>query len=551
MDALATAAGLGIGMVQSLILSYAVRPDTTWIPSWLPTTGIQEAVPVLLIVGVLVWRGDALPDRATIAGQRLPASPTPRHVGAWTAGLSVLAGVGLLTFGTSYRQALIVSLVYGLLTLSIVVVTGYSGQISLAQMAFAGVAGFTVIRLAEHSVPFPVDAVLASLVATALGLAVAYPATRVRGMSLAIATLAMAVAVEQLVLASPPLSHGAGGSSAPPPTLFGIDLRVTGTGDANFRPAFGFTVLVVLVLCGLGVANLRRNRTGLRWLAVRANERAAAAAGRFSRSAAAARLVAAMAAAGAVLRAAAPDLGGLALEALGPAPLRGLRLRPEESLGEPARRGLRRVAEERAGGGVVDERPALAAACSIDGDQPFGLAHLHRAVALAAQRAEDRAEPRPRHSRHLGAVGGALHAPRRAVVERLLGGLVRPVRHKIVARLGFVLGHGLTLFDGRTRIVRRNIVARQDSVIVTRKRFVFGHGFDGRLRGAGDHHVSRGEILDRRLDDILRRRLPGGERKRQRRQNPDMSHCIPRSQGAEPHGLPQGSPTAGSRTGKS
>ncbi|MBX3284401.1 MAG: ABC transporter permease [Actinobacteria bacterium] len=277
--ALATAAGLGIGMVQSLILSYAVRPDTTWIPSWLPTTGIQEAVPVLLIVGVLVWRGDALPDRATIAGQRLPASPTPRHVGAWTAGLSVLAGVGLLTFGTSYRQALIVSLVYGLLTLSIVVVTGYSGQISLAQMAFAGVAGFTVIRLAEHSVPFPVDAVLASLVATALGLAVAYPATRVRGMSLAIATLAMAVAVEQLVLASPPLSHGAGGSSAPPPTLFGIDLRVTGTGDANFRPAFGFTVLVVLVLCGLGVANLRRNRTGLRWLAVRANERAAAAAG--------------------------------------------------------------------------------------------------------------------------------------------------------------------------------------------------------------------------------------------------------------------------------
>ena len=277
--ALATTAGLAIGMLQSLILHYAVRPDTTWIPSWLPTTGIQEAVPVLLILAVLVWRGDALPDRAAIAGRQLPPSPTPRHVGAWTAVLAALVGVGLLTFGPSYRQALIISLVYGLLTLSIVVVTGYSGQISLAQMAFAGVAGFTVIRLAEHSVPFPVDAVLASLVATALGVAVAYPATRVRGMSLAIATLAMAVAIEQLVLASPPLSHGAGGSSAPPPTLFGLDLRISGTGDANFRPAFGFTVLAVLVLCGLGVANLRRNRTGLRWLAVRANERAAAAAG--------------------------------------------------------------------------------------------------------------------------------------------------------------------------------------------------------------------------------------------------------------------------------
>jgi branched-subunit amino acid ABC-type transport system permease component len=277
--ALATGAGLGIGMVQALILNYAVRTDTTWIPSWLPTTGIQEAVPVLLIIGVLVWRGDALPDRAAIAGRHLPASPTPRHVAAWTVGLSTLVVIGLLTFGTAYRQALIISLVYALLTLSIVVVTGYSGQISLAQMAFAGVAGFTVIRLAEHSVPFPVNAILASLVATALGLAVAYPATRVRGMSLAIATLAMAVAIEQLVLASPPLSGGAAGSSAPPPTLFGLDLRVSGTGDANFRPAFGLTVLVVLVLCGLAVANLRRNRTGLRWLAVRANERAAAAAG--------------------------------------------------------------------------------------------------------------------------------------------------------------------------------------------------------------------------------------------------------------------------------
>ena len=277
--AIAAAAGIGIGMFQSLILSYAVRPDTRWIPTWLPTTGLQEAIPVLLIVGMLVWFGDALPDRGTLAGRRMPPSPTPTHLVAWTIGLSVLVGIGLLTFDATYRQALIVSMVYALLTLSIVVVTGYSGQISLAQLAFAGVAGFTVIRLAEHHVPFVIAAVLASLVATGIGLVVAWPATRVRGMSLATATLAIAVAIEQLVLASPPLSHGAAGSSAPPPTIFGVDLRITGHGDANFRPAFGFTVLVVLVLCCLGVANLRRNRTGLRWLAVRANERAAAAAG--------------------------------------------------------------------------------------------------------------------------------------------------------------------------------------------------------------------------------------------------------------------------------
>ncbi len=277
--AVTAAAGLGIGMLQSLILGYAVRPDTTWIPDWLPTTGLQQAVTVAIIVAVLIWRGDALPDRAAIAGRHLPRSPSPRHVAAWTVGLAVAATAGLLTFDAAHRQALIVTMVAALLALSIVVVTGYSGQISLAQLAIAGVAGFTVIQLADRGLPFPIAMVLSALVATALGVAIGYPATRVRGMTLAVATLAMAVAIEELVLASPSFSGGAAGRSAPRPTLFGIDLGISATGADNFRPAFGFTVLVVLALAFAGVANLRRNRTGLRWLAVRANERAAAAAG--------------------------------------------------------------------------------------------------------------------------------------------------------------------------------------------------------------------------------------------------------------------------------
>lgn len=275
----ATAAGLGVGMAQSLILNYSVRPDSTWIPSWLPTTGLQEAVPMVLIIAVLAWRGDALPDRAAIAGRHLPPSPTPQRVAMWAGLLSVVVAVALFTVGTTYRQALIASMIYGLLTLSIVVVTGYSGQISLASLAFAGIAGFSVIRLAENHVPFPVATLAAAALATAVGTVVAYPATRVRGMSLAIATLAMAVAIEQLVLASPPLSGGAAGSSAPPPSLFGLDLRIDAAGSDNFRPEFGILVLVGLVAGAVAVANLRRNRTGLRWLALRANERAAAAAG--------------------------------------------------------------------------------------------------------------------------------------------------------------------------------------------------------------------------------------------------------------------------------
>jgi branched-subunit amino acid ABC-type transport system permease component len=277
--ALTAIGGLAIGMVQSLVLSYAVQPSTTWIPSWLPTTGLQQAVPVVAIIAVLALRGDALPDRAAIVGRRLPPSPTPRRVTLWAAVLSVAVVVGLETFGAANRQALIVSMVFALLSLSVVVITGYVGQISLAPMAFAGVAGFTVIHLANGGVPFPFATLGAALVATVLGVLVGLPITRVRGMSLAVATLAIAVAIEGLVLASPSFSGGPAGMSAPRPTLFGVDLGIGALGDANFRPAFGFTVLVVLVLTCAGVANLRRNRTGLRWLAVRANERAAAAAG--------------------------------------------------------------------------------------------------------------------------------------------------------------------------------------------------------------------------------------------------------------------------------
>jgi ABC-type branched-subunit amino acid transport system permease subunit len=228
---------------------------------------------------VLLWRGDALPTRATIVDRRLPAAPTPRHVAAWTVVLAGGASVLLLTGDASLRQGLIVTMVAALLALSFVVATGYSGQISVAQLAFAGVAGFTAVRLTDDGWPFLVAAVVGIAVAVVLGIVVAYPATRVRGMGLAVATLAFAVAIEELVLASPSVSGGPGGTTVPRPDLFGLDIGISARGSDNFRPAYGAVVLVVLVLATLAVANLRRNHTGLRWLAVRANERAAAAAG--------------------------------------------------------------------------------------------------------------------------------------------------------------------------------------------------------------------------------------------------------------------------------
>jgi branched-chain amino acid transport system permease protein len=119
--------------------------------------------------------------------------------------------------------------------------------------------------------------------ATAMGLLIAASALRVRGVSLAVVTLAGAVAIEQFVFLSTTWGGGSSSSPVPEPKFLGIDLGPYGP----FRgldgkvpsPVFGFFVVAVTLLLGVFVANLRRTSLGQRMLAIRSNERAAAAAG--------------------------------------------------------------------------------------------------------------------------------------------------------------------------------------------------------------------------------------------------------------------------------
>jgi len=161
-----------------------------------------------------------------------------------------------------------------------VVLTGWVGQISLAQLAIAGIAGFATARLsADFHVAFPFSAILAIAIAVAAGLLAGYPAVRVRGATLAVATLGAATAIQALAFSSSALTGGVGGIETVSPRIFGLDLGINAKGAAYPRWEFGVFVIVVVALCVLAVANLRRSTTGLRWLAVRSNERAAAAAG--------------------------------------------------------------------------------------------------------------------------------------------------------------------------------------------------------------------------------------------------------------------------------
>ena len=281
---IACAVGLALGMAQSLLLYY-LAPQ-----SWYPTDhgialpGVWQLFVFVMIVIAMFVRGASLPGRGELIEKRLPIVPRPEHLTRSTVIGTVACAVALIVLPWDFRQALIVSLLGALICLSYVVITGFVGQISVVQLALAGVAGFTVSHMAvDFGIGFPLAPLIAVAVSTVLGLLVAVSALRVRGVSLAVVTLAAAVAIEQFGFVNSTWGGGSGASPVPTPKLFGFSLGP----DSSFRgldgnlpsPVFGFFLLAVIVLLCLLIANVRRSALGRQMLAVRSNERAAAAAG--------------------------------------------------------------------------------------------------------------------------------------------------------------------------------------------------------------------------------------------------------------------------------
>ena len=268
----AVVAGILIGAFQS----EAQHLQTSY--GWLPSSGLPELVPLVLILLVLVVRARPLPGRGAVIVANLGRAPRPHHLLVPTAVPAALALVGLFVLSSDLRLGLISSLFYAVIGLSVVVVTGYAGQVTFAQLPLAGVAAFLVPPLADNlHIPFPFAPLLAALAATVVGVVIGLPALRIRGLTLAVVTLALAYAVEALWFRNVDIV-GSDGLAVPTPKIFGWDLGV-GKGTDFPRSTFGLVALVVLVLAALGVARLRTSRLGSRMLAVRANERSAAASG--------------------------------------------------------------------------------------------------------------------------------------------------------------------------------------------------------------------------------------------------------------------------------
>lgn len=256
-------AGLVIGVAQSEVTRYVTEP------------GWGTTVPFALVAVVLLARGKAIAGK----DERFGAMPRLGTGRIAKAPLLIAAAVVLLciwvVLPSGWVDALQTQLLAALLLMSFVVVTGYGGQLSLMQVGFAGIGALTAGWLvAARGWPFEVALLAGVLAALPVGVVVGLAGVRTRGVYLAILTLGFGISLEAVVFMNPGFTGGATGYDIGDTTVFGIDI------NGLFYPKrYATLALLVLVLVGLAIANLRRSRAGRRLIAVRTNERAAAALG--------------------------------------------------------------------------------------------------------------------------------------------------------------------------------------------------------------------------------------------------------------------------------
>ncbi|PZQ68062.1 MAG: branched-chain amino acid ABC transporter permease [Variovorax paradoxus] len=150
-------------------------------------------------------------------------------------------------------------LIYSVVGLGLMLLAGFTGQFSIGHAAFLGTGAYTQGVLTNMGVPFPLAMVAAALLSAGVGVVVAMPALRVKGIYLGIATLAFGVFARW-----ESVTGGNAGLHVKSPKLFGLDF---GSGEA-----FYFVCLVTTVLCTLGVLNLLRAPTGRAFVAIRDSE---------------------------------------------------------------------------------------------------------------------------------------------------------------------------------------------------------------------------------------------------------------------------------------
>ena len=154
--------------------------------------------------------------------------------------------------------------IYSIVGLGLMLLVGFTGQISLGHAAFLAIGAYTEALLQARGVPFLVSLPVAALLSAGFGWVLGLPALRLKGIYLAIATLAFNVIVEEVTARWESLTGGNSGLHLKPIELFGVALD----GDASFY----YLCLALAVLSVLAMLNLLRSPTGRAFVAIRDSE---------------------------------------------------------------------------------------------------------------------------------------------------------------------------------------------------------------------------------------------------------------------------------------
>ncbi len=258
--------GLVLGVVEALVIRWSSDPGAA-----------NLVVFLMVIVGLATLPRDANSDpvRPTATARAWSDWPATWRVRAVRYGPPLCGAAALVaapyvvtSAGNTFQLARLATLV--LVVVSVTVLAGWSGQVSLAQYALAGIGAIVSARVVEEGSSWEVSLIAGVVVAAATAGLVALPSSRLNGSMLAIATLGLSVLAPAWLF-----RLGVTGESL----VFEVPRVDFGLFELRPQRAYYFFVLTVGAVVLVAIRALGARATGRRWRAVRDNDRAAAAMG--------------------------------------------------------------------------------------------------------------------------------------------------------------------------------------------------------------------------------------------------------------------------------
>jgi branched-chain amino acid transport system permease protein len=250
---------------------------SSFMVGYLPPTNlfqnVTDAAPFILLFIVLSLRRPRYGEQERIASFREPRPPR-----LWKMIAMIVAGVVLVILAVPHLSSvyqLVVGngIIYAGILLSLILVTGMAGQVSLAQFSFLGFGDVLLSHLTTGAhLPYWAALIVATVSTGLLGAIVALPALRLRGLYLALSTLAFALLMDNVFFASSAIFPQQGaGIPDPPPSIFGL--------TARSYTSVAAVAVVFVGLCAVGILVLRQRHFGRALAALRDAPAAASALG--------------------------------------------------------------------------------------------------------------------------------------------------------------------------------------------------------------------------------------------------------------------------------